>query len=86
MPLLHEVFKEALKNAPTSDLEMTWNLKVDEERYQGLISGEIKPTETEELIMHRFIFKMKQKIPVIMKAHHNGKEYEIRFDQIDPLV
>lgn len=61
---LNEAFAHAIKNDTISDLEMSWSLKITQERLEELLNGsEYNPQE--ELAMYRFVFKMRNKRPVL---------------------
>lgn len=57
---LNEAFAQAIKEGTISHLEMSWNMKITQERLDELLSGH-PYSEAEELNMFRFIFKMKGK-------------------------
>lgn len=61
---LNEAFAQALKNDNISKLEMSWNLKVTQERLDELLNG-AEYNQQEELIMYRFVFKTRNKRPVL---------------------
>lgn len=67
---LNEAFAHALKNDTITNLEMSWSLKITEERLKELLNG-AEYNQTEELAMYRFVFKMRNKRPVL-----NGSSIE----------
>ena len=61
---LNEAFAQSLRHDTISHLEMSWSLKITEERLQELLNG-AEYNHTEELLMYRFVFKMRNKRPVL---------------------
>lgn len=61
---LNEAFAHALQNDTISHLEMSWSLNITEERLQELLNG-AEYNQQEELAMYRFVFKMRNKRPVL---------------------
>lgn len=61
---LNEAFAHALKENPISHLEMSWNMKITTERLDELLHG-ASYSQSEELDMFRFIFKMKNKKNIV---------------------
>lgn len=87
MKELITVFSETLEASDTTETEMSWNLKLQDGEIKSFLAGEIKPNDEQQLIMYRFIFKEKRKIPSRMKAiGPDGKNYSISVDLIDPLI
>lgn len=80
-----EAFKTALKGSNTSELEMSWNLKMQEMDFKALMAGEMQPSQEQENLMLKFIFKNSL---IIHNSHigNNGDRYEIRVNKIDPLI
>lgn len=56
-----EAFKATLEQSNLSHLEMSWSMEMDGSQFKQLLSGEVKPTEKQELDMLRFIFKSTRK-------------------------
>jgi len=61
---LNQAFAHALKNDTISHLEMSWSMKITEERLQELLNG-AEYNQAEELAMYRFIFKANSKQPIL---------------------
>lgn len=61
---LNEAFAHALKNDTISHLEMSWSMHITEERLHELLNG-AEYNQAEELAMYRFVFKLRNKRPVL---------------------
>lgn len=80
------VFGATLRDSPISPLEMSWSLKIAPESIESFLRGEIPITDENEVTILRFIFKYRAKIPSRMTLNHDGRNYQVKIDEVDPLI
>lgn len=61
---LNEAFAQALSQSNITKLEMSWSMRVTQERLDEILNG-AEYNQQEELIMYRFIFKINNKKKLI---------------------